>query len=66
MYDLVHEQMVNSSIAINLPESEWYWIDNNGEQAQNKEDTVGNIIKFEITHPNWLLFGDKVRSKLSM
>ena len=58
--------MVDSGIAINLPESEWYWIDNNSERVHNEEDAVGHIITIEITHPNWLLFGDKVRSELIM
>jgi len=43
-----------------LPPSEQYWINDDGERVDSAESGVGMKIKVEITHPQWLLFGDKV------
>ena len=36
MYVLIYVQMVDVGIAIFLPESKWYWIDNEGNRVQTK------------------------------
>ena len=65
MYDLVYDQMVSAGLARMLPESEHYWIDENGEKVQSESDAVGMKVKIEITHPEFILFGDEVGTDIS-
>ena len=65
MYNLVYEQMINAGIARRLSESEEYWIDENGEKVSSEDNAVGMKVKIEITHPEWLLFGDEVGTNIS-
>ena len=66
MYDLIYEKMVDAGIAIFLPEVEQYWIDDVDKQVQCEKDTVRHVVKVEINHTKWLLFGYKVGTELSM
>ena len=66
MYDLEYEQMIKSGIAVALPESDWYYINDEGEKVDCEKDAVGHLVKVEITHPEWLLFGDEVGTEMSM
>ena len=65
MYDLVYEQMVDAGVARRLPESEQYWVGEDGEKVESEVDAVGMKVKIEITHPQWILFGDEVGTDLS-
>ena len=64
MYDLCYEQMVDAGIAVKLPESEQYYVNEDGEEVES-DDMVGHKVKVKITHPEWLLFGDEVGSDIS-
>ena len=64
-YDLVYEQMIAAGIAVALPPPEQYWINDDGERIDSAESGVGMKIKVEITHPQWLLFGEKVSTDIS-
>ena len=60
MYELIYKQMVDAGIAQHLPEDEHYWVDKAGEVVDTSEQAAGNKCTIELTHPEWLLFGDEV------
>ena len=60
MYELVYSQMVDARIATNLPEESHYWTDAKGNVVDSQEKAAGQKITVQLTHPEWLLFGDKV------
>ena len=60
MYDLVYDQMVKAGVARNLLPSEFYYVNEKGEKVGKKIESVGLQVKIEVTHPEWILFGDEV------
>ena len=66
MYNLVYEQMIDSGLARRLLESEQYFVNENGEVVESENDAFGKKIIVEITHPEWILFGDEVGTDISM
>ena len=65
MYDLVYEQIVAAGITAELPEEEWYWINDEGENLESDKSAVGLKVKIQIIHPEYLLFGDKFGTDIS-
>ena len=57
--------MVNVGVVKWLTPSQHYFVDEEGEQTESENDAVGLKIKVEITHPEWILFGDEVGSNIS-
>ena len=47
-----------------LSEDEQYWVNENGETV-NCSEGVGLKVKVQITHPEWLIFGDEVGTDIS-
>ena len=65
MYNLVCEQMIDAGLARRLSEEEQYWVDENGEQVECEKDSVGKKVNIEITHPEWIIFGDEIGTNIS-
>ena len=65
MYDLVYDQMVAAGVARRLSPAEHYWVDKNGETIESESDACGLKVEIEITHPEWIIFGDEVGTELS-
>ena len=65
MYHLVYTQMVNAGVARWLPDSEQYYVNDEGEKVESALDSVGLKVEVEITHPEWILFGDEVGTDIS-
>ncbi|CAJ1967698.1 unnamed protein product [Cylindrotheca closterium] len=60
MYGLVYEQMLQAGIAVRLPESEHYWVDNVGQIVDSEDKAAGHKCTIKLIHPEYLLFGDEV------
>jgi hypothetical protein len=65
MYDLVYEQMVAAGVAKELAPEDQYWVNAEGDRVENENNAVGLKVTIEITHPQWILFGDEVGTSLS-
>ena len=65
MYDLVYEQMVKAGVAKKLAPEDYYYVDDKGQRVSSKEESVGMQVKVEVTHPEWILFGDEVGTNIS-
>lgn len=65
MYDLVYEQMVRAGVAKVLSPEDRYYVDDKGQRVSSKEESVRLQVKVEVTHPEWILFGDKVGTNIS-
>ena len=65
MYELVYTQMVNAGVARWLPSSERYYVNDEGDKLESEGDSVGLKVTVEITHPEWILFGDEVGTDIS-
>ena len=65
MYNLVYEQMVRSGVAEHLAPDEYYYVNKVGEKVDSKEESVGLQVKINVTHPEWILFGDEVGTEIS-
>lgn len=65
MYNLIYEQMVRAGVAKNLAAEDYYYVNNKGEKVGSKEESVGLQVKTEVTHPEWILFGDEVGTDIS-
>jgi len=48
-----------------FPPSEHYWVDINGETIENESDAYGLKVEIEITHPEWIIFGNEVGTGIS-
>ena len=59
MYDMTYETWVVARDAVRLPESEWHYVDCNGNKTF-KESSVGRFVKHQIIYPEWILHGDEV------
>ena len=57
--------MVNAGVARWLPQSEQYYVSNEGEKVESALDSVGLKVEVEISHPEWILFGDEVGTDIS-
>ena len=66
MYDLVYDQMVKAGVARTLFPSEFYYVNEKGEKVGKKIESVGLQVKIEVTHPEWILFGDEVGTDINM
>ena len=56
--------MIAAGVAVPLSEDEQYWVNENGETV-NCSTGVGLKVKVQITHPEWLIFGDEVGTDIS-
>ena len=65
MYHLVYDQMVEAGVARWLLPSEHYYVNEEGEKVESEKDSVGLKVEVEITHPEWILFGDEVGTDIS-
>ena len=65
MYDLVYGQMVNARVAKYLLPDYYYYVNDKGQKVDSESESVGALVKIEITHPQWILFGDKVGNNIS-
>lgn len=65
IYSLVFEQMINYGVARRLEEPDWYSVNEEGEKVVPEDERVGLKIKIEITHPQWILFGDETGTDIS-
>ena len=45
MYDLIHDQMVETGIVVCLPEIQWYYVDREGQYLPDRENYVGLKVK---------------------
>ena len=61
----LYEQMVCAGVAKNLAAENYYYVNNKGEKVGSKEESVGLQVKIEVTHPEWILFGDDVGTYIS-
>ena len=66
MYDLVYDQMVKSGVARQLSPSECYYVNCEGERVDKQKESVGLKVNIEITHPEWIIFGDEVGTDINM
>ena len=51
--------MVELGAAEPLTPEDYSYINEERETVDNKEESVGMQIEIKITHPHWILFGDK-------
>ena len=65
MYDLVYEQMVKAGVAKYLLLEDYYYVNDQGEKVESESESVGALVKIEVTHPQWILFGDEVGTDIS-
>ena len=65
MYDLVYEQMVKDGVAKFLLPEDYYYVNDQGEKVESESESVGALFKIEVTHPQWILFGDEVGTDIS-
>ncbi|CAJ1938512.1 unnamed protein product [Cylindrotheca closterium] len=49
MYGLVYEQMLQAGIAVRLPESEHYWVDNVGQIVDSEDKAAGRFTVMGLT-----------------
>ena len=56
--------MANAGVARWLPSSKHYYVNDEGEKVESEGD-VGLKVTVEITHPEWILFGDEVGVDIS-
>ena len=59
MYDLTYDVWVSSRVAVKLPESDWHYVDADGQRTI-EENRVGRLVKHKLVHPKYVLFGDEV------
>ena len=62
MYEMNYDVWVDAGVANRLPEEQHYWVDKNGERVASEAESAGCKVTIEITHPEWILFGDEVGS----
>ena len=65
MYNLVYEQMVKAGVAKYLLPEDYYYVNDQGEKVESESESVGALVKIEVTHPQWILFGDEVGTDIS-
>ena len=65
MYNLVYDQMVEARVARRLDPEDYYYVDQQGQKISDQQESVGLKVTIEITHPEWILFGDEVGTELS-
>jgi len=63
MYDLTYQYWVDARVAVELPESEQYYVDKAGNPTA-AENSVGRKCKIKVTHPDWILHGDEVGTEM--
>jgi hypothetical protein len=65
MYSLVYVQMVEAGLAKNLSVEEQSWVNHYGDRVETGEEAFGSKIEVDITHPEWILFGDQVGTDIN-
>ncbi len=65
MYNLVYDQMVDAGLAKKLSPEDQYWTDDHGSRVETEAEAFGSKIEVEITHPEWILFGDEVGTDIN-
>ena len=59
MYNLIYAQMVDAGLARSLSIEEQFWVNHCGDRVETEEEAFGSKIDVDITHPEWILFGDQ-------
>ena len=54
MYEMTYETWVHARVAVKLLESEWHYVDDQGDKT-GKQFVVGRLVKHKIIHPRWIL-----------
>ena len=57
--------MVTSGVAKHLSPEEYYYVNGEGERVISVAESVGLQLKIEITHPEYILFGDEVGNDIT-
>ena len=57
--------MIESGIAKPLSPDQYYYVDYNGEKVEKELESVGALVKVEVTYPGWIFFGDEVDTDIS-
>jgi hypothetical protein len=43
---------------------DYYWVNSEGDKVERQEDSVGLKVTIEITHPQWIIFGNDVGTSI--
>jgi hypothetical protein len=65
MYTLVYEQIVDAGVAKRLSIEDHFWLNLSGDRVETEEAAFGLKIEVDITHPEWILFGDEVGTDIN-
>ena len=60
MYDRVYAAMVDAKVATPLNKSEYQLFNRAASQAKIEEEATGHHIKYRLSNPQYVLFGDKL------
>jgi hypothetical protein len=63
MYEEIYRDLFSAGLAIEHPEA--LWLNEKGEVVELEEQAFGIKSKFELIHPDWLIFVDEVGSNTS-
>jgi hypothetical protein len=58
IYDKIYSQLVEVGLAVQHPEPVWH--DKDGNVVDEEHLAVGLKSRFELIHPDWLIFVDEV------
>jgi hypothetical protein len=61
----VYEQMVDASVARNLPVGEAFWTNDSGKAVETEGDASGCKVEVDIEHLEWILSGDEVGTDIN-
>ena len=59
MYDMTYKTWTAARCAVRLPEDKYHYVDASGNRT-TKGNAAGRLVKYKITHPEWILHGDEV------
>ena len=65
MYNLIYAHMVDAGLARSLSIEEQFWVNHCGDRVETEEEAFGSKIDVDITHPEWILFGDEVGTDIN-
>ena len=63
MYAKIYQNFVNAGVAVTLLSPKYF---NMGGNEVQKEKAYGEACTIDITHPEWVLFGDKIGCNTNM
>jgi hypothetical protein len=65
MYNLIYAQMGDAGLARSLSIEEQFWVNCCGDRVETEEEAFVSKIYIDITHPEWILFGDEVGTDIN-